>query len=153
MLDDRNSLLVRLHEVFDGVTLEDGIGLMEALEIDSHSSIEVSTIARNGDEKEDWKCLTADRLRGTFASLSYFDPKGMRFHLPAFLTAELQSLLEEDLIWQLCQVDGWCGERFSVLTWEQKRLICDILRYLVNQHRYAGQRNMITVAIDKYWGI
>lgn len=75
----------------------------------------------------------------------------MRFHLPAFLAAELAEAIDEELLWYLCQVDGWAGERFSLLSKDQKHVVCDIMSFLAAQPRYAGQSIMLGEAITKFW--
>ncbi len=82
---------------FDGVKLEDGIGLYEAQAIDGYADLETRASNRSRDEKEDWKSITNSSLNECNSSVHFFDPKGMRFHLPAFMLCELQGKYLSDL--------------------------------------------------------
>src|SRR5688500_17196676 len=79
-----------IREAFAGVKLGNGIGLQEAQGIDDYADKETCARYRAGDEKEDWTRIPAEELSRCNSSLSFFDAEGMRFHLPAFLVAELQ---------------------------------------------------------------
>lgn len=79
-----------ISEAFAGVRLGKGVGLEEGQAIDGYADEETRARYRARDEKEDWSRIPAKRLIDWSSSLSFFDPAGMRFHLPAFLMADLQ---------------------------------------------------------------
>lgn len=56
---------------FAGVTLEDGVGLMQGLEIDSYAGADAEAAARETDEKEDWTRIQPEVLNGAATILSY----------------------------------------------------------------------------------
>jgi hypothetical protein len=110
-----------IRAAFDGVKLEDGVGLTEGLEIDAYSSKEACAVARTSDEKNDWAAIPCQLLDGAATSLSYFDAKGMRFHLPAYLIADLQGHLTQDIRFHL--VNNGRHDRFSLLSAEQRSAV------------------------------
>jgi hypothetical protein len=91
-------LILKLQEAFRDVKLGNGVGLYEALEIDSYSRDEMREKARERDEKDNWERLGPNELRGTLVALGYLDPEGMRFYLPAYLRAEIISPFIDDLL-------------------------------------------------------
>lgn len=76
-------------EAFQGVQLGSGVGLWQGEAIDDYKSEAAQAIERLKDEKLDWSKIPDEHLYGCELSLCYFDPEGMRFHLPAFLLAEI----------------------------------------------------------------
>lgn len=144
-------LIFQVKEVFSGVELGDGISLMEALEIDSHSTDAVCLKARQEDIGQCWESYTPDRLRGTFAALAFLDPLGMRFYLPAFLIAELKGDLDEELVWHLCRVDRAFSRRFSALCNVQRKVVCQVLSHFASLNSYRPQRLMLERALKDYW--
>ena len=76
------------HEIktaFNGVKLEDGIGLWEAQGHDARLSAKECAQLRRKDEKNDWSKIPVDDLFDAESSFSFFDAKGLRFHLPQFM--------------------------------------------------------------------
>lgn len=77
-----------IESAFAGVTLGNGIGLQEAQGLDDYADEATCAAYRATDEKDDWHRLSTETLNRCSSSLSFFDPEGMRFHLPAFLLTE-----------------------------------------------------------------
>ena len=124
--DLRSSIRV----AFEGVTLGGGVGLYEAQGIDDHESAEARQRLRERDEKEDWARITAEDLNSCYSSLSFFDAEGMRFHLPAYLLADLNGEYRFDMI---AEFTNWCDykrEQFSLLSNVQKDVVLDYLRFM-----------------------
>src|SRR5438046_507176 len=95
----RVASLVR--EAFRGVTLGEGVGLLEGRGIDDYEVQEVLDAYRSQDEKEDWSKIPVDALNNCYSSLSFFDAEGLRFHLPAYLIADLEGLYQFDVLFHL----------------------------------------------------
>jgi hypothetical protein len=79
-----------IRSAFKGVSLGNGIGLTEAQGLDDHGDSATRAAYREKDEKEEWERITPDELWACNSSLSFFDPEGMRFHLPAYLIAQIR---------------------------------------------------------------
>ncbi|TDG36426.1 hypothetical protein EZJ43_07865 [Pedobacter changchengzhani] len=91
----KEDLVTQIQLAFADVKLEDGIGLWQAQGIDDYASEEEIVTLRAKDEKDNWKLLPYEDLSYCESSLSFFDAKGMRFHLPKFLIFDI---LEEEII-------------------------------------------------------
>src|SRR5277367_3415374 len=84
-----DDLIAEIQRVFRGVVVGDGIGLWQAQAIDDYEDEAEQEAARARDEKVDWAAIPGKSLLYCDSSLSFFDADGMRFHLPAFLLAEV----------------------------------------------------------------
>lgn len=141
-----------IRKAFSGVTLEDGIGLMEGLEIDSYSDGDVRAAARETDEKMDWAAIPAEFLNGAATSLSYFDAKGMRFHLPAYLIADLHGELHQDIRYHLDS--RALDSRFSLLSSEQKAAVRHYLELqleVLPEPNFQFEQSAIRESINGFW--
>jgi hypothetical protein len=74
-----------IREAFHGVTLGNGIGLLEGQGLDDYEDEATRKAYRERDEKHDWERIPVEALNRCQSSLSFFDAEGMRFHLPAFI--------------------------------------------------------------------
>ena len=79
-----------IEKAFFCVKLGSGVGLFEGQALDDYESEEEQKRKRERDEEEDWRRIEAKHLNACHSSLSFFDPLGMRFHLPAFICCELR---------------------------------------------------------------
>ena len=101
-----------------GVTLGSGVGLLQAQGIDDYASAATLAEYRERDEKDNWSAIPAADLDRNYSSLSFFDADGMRFHLPAYLVATLERLLQTaDVTFHLVYfADGSESRYFRTLT-------------------------------------
>ena len=127
----RDDLITRIRTAFHGVSLGNGVGLVEGQALDDYDDAETCAAIRARDEKEDWTKFGPQLLRECQSSLSFCDAEGMRFHLPAFL---IQGLLEEidPPIFDLTYKPGENAERFSLLSPEQRAIVRDYLRFIID---------------------
>jgi hypothetical protein len=127
---DSSALRSRICAAFEGVTLGRGVGLYEAQGIDDHESAEVCQQLRERDEKEDWARITPEDLNNCYSSLSFFDAEGMRFHIPAYLLADLNGEYNLDMI---AEFTNWCElkrQQYSLLSTVQRDAVLDYLRFM-----------------------
>ena len=134
-IDASNSgdLRSRICAAFEGVTLGGGIGLYEAQGIDDHCSEETCRMLRERDEKDNWQRITAEDLNKCYSSLSFFDAEGLRFHLPAYLLADLTGDYMFDMI---AEFTNWCDykkQQYSLLSPTQKSTVLDYLKLIQNK--------------------
>ncbi|WP_411825474.1 DUF6714 family protein [Luteolibacter sp. AS25] len=127
---DSSDLRSRIRAAFKGVTLGGGVGLYEAQGIDDHDSAEVCQRYRENDEKDSWERITSDDLNHCYSSLSFFDAEGMRFHIPAYLLADLNGEYKFDMLFEFT---NWCDlkrEQYSLLSTAQRSVVMDYLRFM-----------------------
>lgn len=95
-MTSKEDLIKKIHEVFQGVKLEEGVGLWEGQGHDDQLTAEECRKLRERDEKEDWMKIPIIDLYKCSSSLSFFDAKGMRFHMPIFLLFALDVFEKEE---------------------------------------------------------
>jgi hypothetical protein len=147
----KEELLNQIEAAFQGVKLEDGIGLSEANAIDDYEDAAFRKKCRSNDEKNDWKIIHSNHLNSNYCSLSYFDAKGMRFHIPAFMIADLKGEYEFGIVFTLTNISDYSKSQFSLLTIEQRFAIKSYLIYLSKNPNYEYERNLINEAVNGYW--
>lgn len=144
-------VIKQVQSAFAGVTLEDGVGLRQARAQDDHCSDEECAKARALDEKDDWQAIPIDDLCNLNDTFHFFDAKGKRFHLPAFMVAELKgewgfgldSLLTHNLT----------PKYFGALNTEQCAAVCSVLEFLLDDPDCSHSVTKIQIALKDYWRI
>jgi hypothetical protein len=133
-IDKRKALIAEITKAFAGVTLEDGIGLKEAQALDDYADKQTQQRYRQEDEKNDWSTIPFERLERCDSSLCFFDAKGMRFHLPAFIIAQLNDR-NIDVVGLLTYF--WYDDKqiylnnsFGILSAEQRTAVCNFMSAL-----------------------
>jgi len=144
---------MRIRDAFEGVPLGDGVGLYQAQGIDDHDSVEVCQSLRHGDEKDDWQRITSEDLNKCYSSLSFFDAAGMRFHLPAYLLAEIDGDYKFDLAMDFIDMSDHTMKQFSLLTAQQKGAVADYLRFIQDQPGHWLDVHKIDFALECFWDI
>lgn len=145
-------LIDEITAAFAGVELEDGIGLLESNGIDDYVGTEERKRLRALDEKHDWRKIPAELLNRCNAASSFLDARGVHFHLPAFLRAELRGEYVcgigwiEKLIWNSFMAQ----EYISLLSHEQKAVLIKCLEFAKAYPAWADQADDIDQAIKRY---
>lgn len=146
----KEQLREQIRTAFAGVQLGDGVGLHEAQGLDDYASEEKCAEYRASDEKLDWQALRAEELDRCHSSLSFFDAEGMRFHLPAYLLADLDGTygfgMASTLTWP-----SSLRERFSLLNETQCAAVRAYLRFIQDEPEYAYERGQIQSALAGFW--
>ncbi|XDD51373.1 DUF6714 family protein [Leptospira sp. WS92.C1] len=140
----------KIQRAFWGVNLGSGIGLYEAEGLDRYSTQEELAAYRAKDERSNWQALNLEDLNRCNCSLSYFDPEGMRFHLPAYLIADLEGIYRFDLVFTLIQSDH-LEEKFSLLNPDQRAAIRSYLELVQSDPDYKFEKDEIRQALDNFW--
>ncbi len=145
-----DELVAKIEDAFAEVRLGDGIGLLEAGGLDDYAPGSDLSNLRELDEKMDWRRIDEDTLARGNAAPSFLDAKGMLFHLPAFLRAELQGNEIVDIFSRL--VWDTFGDRDfrSLLTAYQRSVIVDVLRLLADPPACWYDQSEIELAISRY---
>jgi hypothetical protein len=147
--DARVALLVR--NAFQGVTLGKGVGLWEGQAIDDYEDSHTRAVYRSRDEKEDWSAISVADLERCFSSLSFFDAEGMRFHLPAFLIAEIEGTIKQDILFHLTCFQYGASARFEVLSDVQRSAVRELLSLRLADAHHEFIHPMIASALSEFW--
>ncbi len=148
---DKTYLILHITEAFKDIKLEEGIGLSEADAIDRYETAEVKAECRNNDEKDNWKNISSDSLNEYYCSLNFFDAKGMRFHLPAFMMAEIKGEYNFGMAFTLTHLSEYTILQFKLLNTEQRTVVKMFLQFLFENPRYEFEQPDIKRAMEEYW--
>ena len=146
-------LIERIQDAFKDVALEDGITIHEADLEGVYRDDSVRVAARAKDPETSWQEVPDSKIY-YHTSLNFFDIKGWRFYLPAYMIWSLKnwrttdSLSSDSTIWALKDRGfGSKSERFSALNEEQSKVV---LAFLQHHERYSGEPDA-RESIDSYW--
>lgn len=144
-------LISAITSVFKDVKLEEGISLSEANAIDDYKDKQFREECRKNDEKDRWDTIPSSVLNENYTSLSFFDAKGMRFHLPAFMIAEIKGEYRFGMSFVLTHLSDYKRSQFKALSKEQREVVRSFLEYLSEQPDYEFEKPEIKTAIETYW--
>lgn len=140
-----------IREAFAGVKLGGGVGLQQAQGLDDYADEATCARYRVDDEKDDWSQIPVEKLNRCNSSLSFFDAEGMRFHLPAYLIAELRGLYGFGMAFPLTHLSDYSKGQFALLSSEQRRAVRAFLLHLRDDLEYQFERPQIIRALDEFW--
>ena len=146
-----DSLCRMIDEAFDGVILGEGIGLWEAQGLDDDDEEETCAKYRAKDEKEDWRKITDDDLNACSSSPSFFDAAGFRFHLAAFMQAELHEALAMKFYYSLISFKWLKYEPYLFLNPKQRMAVREFLLFQIEDGAGGSDRPAIELALTEYW--
>ncbi len=141
MTADRERVAGLIREAFDGVTLGNGVGLWQGQALDDYEDKKTIALARLDDEKRDWSVISVDDLNLCHSSLCFFDAEGMRFHLPAFLLAELNGT----------DLGDYGRSQFAALSVAQRKAVRELLLILRDEPDFEFERPNIESALADFW--
>jgi hypothetical protein len=141
-----------IRTAFTGVVLGDGVGLRQAQALDDYADFRTVESCRAQDHKDDWAAISAEDLDYCYSSLSFFDPEGMRFHLPAFLIADLEGKLKTaDVLFHLTFVRNGAEPRFDILSSDQRNAVREFLLLRLSDPDAGFEHPRIKTALRDYW--
>lgn len=88
--DSRLRILELIERAFLEVKRDGGVTLHQREAIDDYSPEDVVMAAAAKDPELRWQDIPRSKIEKFGMSLIFFDPKGVRFHLPAFMRCSLQ---------------------------------------------------------------
>ncbi|PYG59882.1 DUF6714 family protein [Rhizobium sp. UGM030330-04] len=135
-----------VREAFADVTLGGGVGLSEAQALDDYASNEVRAACRAGDEKTDWAAIPLKDLNRHSGSPAFLDAEGMRFHLPAYMIADLDGDYRHEFTPYLCG----CQETFSLLTPLQRDAVEMYLRAISEKENLPSYQDDVERALEEW---
>ena len=149
MTADEQRVAGLVREAFVGVTLGAGVGLLQGQGLDDYADENTLAEYRVKDEKDDWSAIPASQLNCCQSSLSFFDSEGMRFHLPAYLIADLEGTLDQDILFHLTYFEYEGMSRFHELNGQQREAVRQFLILRLADSDF--ERSMIEKALAEYW--
>lgn len=156
-LRDIDRLQRRIRAAFAGVTLGGGMSLAQAHLEGAYSDEAVYLAARAKDPETDWTEVPGWKIDTGHSTLSFLDPEGWRFYIPAFLSWSLanwrdsDSLTPQSVIWSLANAGDPWEKRYALLTGEQSRAILDFLEFFERYADYPEDRYDARKATEAYW--
>jgi hypothetical protein len=137
---------------FAGVALGDGVGLWQGQGLDDYADARTLAAYRTQDEKQDWSAISIKNLDYCHSSLSFFDSEGMRFHLPAYLVADLEGTLKTaDVLFHVVYMANGAESRFEKLSPAQRDAVREFLLLRLADPNYEFVHPMIVTALRDYW--
>ena len=149
--DNRRLAREKIRLAFADVRLEDGISLRQARAIDDNADADTIEQVRNEDEAEDWSRIPLAALQKYNDTLHFFDAKGMRFHLPAFMIAMLSGEIGPSIVYPLTHLDDWSKKKFCELSIEQRQAVRAFLLELEKDPAFEWEKLEISDALKSYW--
>ncbi|TXT25170.1 MAG: hypothetical protein FD138_2983 [Planctomycetota bacterium] len=151
MTDKEARVAALIKNAFHGVTLGNGVGLLQGQGLDDYADYKTLAEYRSQDEKEDWSRIPVEALTRCHSSLSFFDAEGMRFHLPAFLIADLEGTLGQEVIFTLTHLAHGIESRFDLLSLAQREAVRELLLLRRSETIFEFERREIEAALEAYW--
>jgi len=152
MATEKLRVLDLVRSAFQGVSLGEGVGLLQGQGLDDYADECTLASYRAKDEKHDWSAIPVADLDRCYSSLSFFDADGMRFHLPAYLVAELEGNLQTaDVVFHLVYSGHGGNSRFETLSAEQREAVRAFLLLLLSDAHREFEHPMIQAALRDYW--
>lgn len=145
------SLLAQIKSAFSDTILGDGIGLWEAKGLDDYEDSKTCATYRMKDEWLDWTAISLETLQRCNSSPSFFDADGFRFHLPAFMCADLTEDYGFDFIYSLTCFKILGYSRYTSLSPEQRLAVRSYLLFQLDDLDNDYERDNIQKALDNYW--
>ena len=146
----KRRVLNQIRSAFADVALGEGIGLRQGEGLDDYANARTLALYREQDEKRDWTAISAADLDRYSNSLSFFDVEGMRFHLPAYLVADLEENLRvADILFHLVHLDA-C-QRFEKLSAAQRAAVREFLLLRLSDPGPEFVHPLIETALREYW--
>lgn len=164
------AVIAEITAAFDGVSREDGITLHEAQAIDDYGSDAERAAAHTLDTETRWQDIPDEDIQCGYVVLSYLDPKGFRYYIPAYMVWVLRNLENNE-----CESmtpdsveSSFVGyksreqkARFALFTRQQSKAIAHFLKcwanhteqfYVEHGMEYDREDNALNQALGYYWG-
>lgn len=151
MEKDKKFIISKINEAFKDVELNGGIGLSEADAIDDYKDAKFRDECKINDEKYCWNAIPSAVLNQFNCSLNFFDAKGMKFHLPAFMIADINDEYKFGIVFTLTNLSDYSKSQFVLLTTKQREAVKLFLDFFLVNPNYEFEKPEIKTAIESYW--
>lgn len=146
-------VIKQIEHAFLGVELGDGVSLREAEVIDNYGTAAERESARAQDELHDWRQIPDDLISRSYSCLSFFDARGMIFHLPAYMRFALRHYQDSDSasIDSTIYTLGYADERFSLFTPSHRAAVRQFLEHMALDEGRHVDSDAAKRALDDVW--
>jgi hypothetical protein len=151
MNEEAQQTIELIRNAFKGVVLGNGMGLHEGDGADDYADEATAQKYREEDEKLNWETIPSENLNKYQAALSYFDPEGMRFHIPAFMIADIKKELGVGPIFSLAYLNNYMLEKYTLLSPLQRKAVRAYLLLVKKDSNYKPDVPHIEQALTSYW--
>jgi hypothetical protein len=157
----REALINQIKNAFTGVDRKGGVSLHEADVIDDKGSLQERIRARQLDAEHKWEDVPEADIERYDWILSFLDPIGFRYYLPAYMIwtlrhyANSESMSVDSTIYALDYGDHFrefAMKRFLLFDRAQKEAVCTFLRFMVKEAAGLADETAATSALNRYWG-
>ena len=152
---DRDALLDLIAQAFAGVSREGGISLHGTQVLDDWGTRDAALAVAELDTDTDWTEVPTADLQRFDSALSFLDPIGFRYYLPAYMTWDLSRCLGLDALWfeshllfhlgYIAQDDDGQKEyrRTSLLDARQRNAALRYLRFIADYGTESSSREAL----------
>jgi hypothetical protein len=147
------TLISEICEAFDGTTLADGTTIHEADLEGAYSEDSVRLEARGKDSETNWQSVSDRKLERFHSALSFFDVRGWKFYIPAYMIWSLRnwrttdSLTADSVIWGFELRNEYRLPRFESLSERQSKVVLAFLQHFC---KYSWDPDA-EKSINSYW--
>ncbi len=143
MTPQEEQLIIKIETAFKDIKREEGITFHQALAMDNRVSYDEQMKARELDTESSWQEVSDDMIKNN-GVLAFFDKKGLRYYLPAFMCCSIRypnCSAEDSVIFNLfpdakeVEVEPYIISfvKKLELTKKQCEVIYDFLKYVEDQ--------------------
>jgi hypothetical protein len=171
------ALLAEIATAFQGVSREGGVSLSESWVIDNYGSLEEQAEARRKDTELSWQEVPKDDICHGYSCLSFLDPIGLHYYIPAYCTWYITYMDYQDpehpsagsntfawLLYTLGSTSEDRSEMYRLFTPDQGRAIAHFLQFIqdcdadwsaepgLEWHAFVELGDDAGHALERYWG-
>lgn len=177
LIERRDTLIASIRDSFADVSRAGGVSISEARAIDDNESVDACRRARERDKDEHWWEIQLPDADLSGSAMSFMDPIGFHYHVPAYMTYALRCLTFDEskdppgncydsVIWSLEhigeQMAGWqrrgidpssnlgksdAANRFSRFDSGQIRCVAQFLMF----ENLLGEPDPEPVSLGRQW--
>lgn len=154
---DKEQLIANIATAFKDVSLEDGIGINEADNIETGERDSIINVARNQDRSwwNGWTDIEDKYISSYSSVMDFMDSKGIKWVLPAYMTYIIKHYKEGsfsiDTTIYLLEEGGMGRDQLDLYTPEQKKVIAKFLQFMVIVGEEWVDAASAQAALDKIW--
>ena len=152
----RHEVVAAIRAAFSGVDRENAISLHEGRVIDLHGSADERAGARSLDVELIWEQVPPKHIERFSSALSFLDPKGFRYYIPAYMIWTLDANARGGTSCHstffhlecLDERDRYNLHRLQLLNDDQRRSIALFLLYFSTDRYYGDDARK---AVQRFW--
>ena len=153
----KEKIVEMIHAAFGDVLRDGGVSLYQAEALDDYAEEAEFKAAERKDPEVRWQDISSEKIGKFHMSLVFFDDKGFRFYLPAFMIYALDSFdpthgnMDADgVLFATSDPHGYHKENFEILTPSQMEAVAAFLKFSHLYDDYQIIRDDVRV-FAKFW--